>query len=224
VASAPTGVLVSYLDVDEVRVEAPPPSWNVAPTDPVPAVVERDQTRRLGVLRWGLVPSWAKDRSGAARLINARAETLAAKPAFRNAFERRRCLLPAAGFYEWERRPGQPRRAWFIHRGDGAPMVMAGVWEVWRDPDGPADGELVRTCTIVTTRANAVVAPIHDRMPVLLERDQWATWLDRDNRDTTALQSLLVPAGESVVHMTRVGERVNSVRNNGPDLVAPVPA
>lgn len=215
VASTPTALLADWFDLDEVAVE-PEASWNVAPTDPVPAVVtRRDGQRRLGVLRWGLVPSWAPNPTGGARLINARSETVLEKPAFRTAFARRRCLLPADGFYEWER----PRkRAWFIRAADGSPLAMAGLWEVWR-----GDGDLVvRTCTILTTTANPAVGRLHDRMPVFLDRDDWAAWLEPDNDDVAALACLLVPAPDDLLRLHPVGPRVNSVRNNGPDLVDPV--
>ena len=217
VATTPAGVLGDYFAVDEVRGETDAPSWNVAPTDPVPAVVVRQERRLLGVFRWGLVPSWATDRSGAARQINARAETVTTKPAFRAAFARRRCLLPADGFYEWERRDDGTKQPWFIHRADGAPLAMAGLWEVWRD----GEGELLRTCTVVTTRANALVEPLHDRMPVLIEPEQWAGWLDPDSPDLGGLEGLLVPCDPRLLDRYAVTQRVNSVRNNGPELLEP---
>jgi len=212
VAATPTAVLTDWFDVDEVASEPDAPSWNVAPTDPVPVVLAtREGRRRLGVLRWGLVPPWAKDASGAARMINARSETVLEKPAFRGALGQRRCLLPADGFYEWEK-PG--RRPWFIHAADGGPLAMAGLWDVWR-----GDGMVLRTCTILTTSANAVVAPLHERMPVFLERADWGTWLDRDNQDLHCLTGLLRPAGDDRLTCRRVARTVNSVRNNGPQLV-----
>jgi putative SOS response-associated peptidase YedK len=216
VASTPTAVLADWFAVDEVALEPDGPSWNVAPTDPVPAVVtRRDGRRRLGVLRWGLVPSWAKDPSGAARMINARSETVLDKPAFRGAFARRRCLLPADGFYEWER----PRkRAWFVHAAAGRPLAMAGLWEVWHGPTG----EVVRTCSILTTAANAAMRPLHDRMPVFVDPQDWGTWLDPANDDVASLTSLLVPAPDGLLALHPVGPRVNSVRNNAPDLIEPV--
>jgi putative SOS response-associated peptidase YedK len=217
VATTPPGVLAEYFGVDEVRSEPEAPSWNVAPTDAVPAVVVRREHRLLGVFRWGLVPSWATDRSGAARMINARAETLSTKPAFRAAFARRRCLLPADGFYEWERRADGTKRAWFIHRADSAPMAMAGLWEVWRD----GEGELLRTCSVVTTVANSLMTTIHDRMPVLIEPEAWATWLDPANDDTDDLGRLLVPADPRLLERYPVSTLVNSVRNNGPELLEP---
>lgn len=199
--------------------EVLPMSWNVAPTDAVYAAAEtRDGTRQLGTFRWGLVPSWSKDAKGGARMINLRSETLAAK--FATTFERHRCLVPADGFYEWERRPDGTKQPWFIHRADGGPMAFAGLWESWRDPTGGGgDGERLRTCTIITTDANDEVARLHDRMPVVLEPDTWDAWLDRDITDLEALQPFLVPADPTVVTMHPVSPAVGNVRNNTPDLV-----
>jgi putative SOS response-associated peptidase YedK len=218
VATTEPSVLADYFAVDEVRAEPPPPSWNVAPTDPIPAVVVRDDRRLLGQLRWGLVPSWAKDKTGAARMINARAETIMSKPAFRSAFARRRCLLPADGFYEWERHPDGTKRPWFIHRADGAPLALAGLWEVWRSPEN----ELVRTGAVMTTAANPFMAAIHDRMPVLIAPPDWKRWLDPGEEDADALRAMLLPADQRLLERHRVDTRVNSVRNNGPELVEPI--
>ncbi len=213
--------LADYLGVDEVRTEALEASWNVAPTDPVYAVAEsRDDRRLLGSYRWGLIPSWAKDVKVGARMINARAETLTSK--FRRTYERRRCLLPADGFYEWEKREDGSKQPWFIHRSDGAPMVFGGLWEVWRDPAGPEDGDLLRTCSIVTTEANALLSRIHDRMPVVIEPSDWELWLDRGVADPGALDHLLAPADPRQFELHEVSTQVNSVRNNSGDLVAPL--
>jgi putative SOS response-associated peptidase YedK len=236
VASTPSDVLADYLDADEVRSELPPANWNVAPTDPVAAVVNRGGQRLLGPMSWGLVPSWATDRTGAARMINARAETLATKPAFRSAFSRRRCLIPADGFYEWERRSGGPKRPWFIHRADGAPMVFAGIWEAWRPPEQrrpkPTPGQPrdeakddrpppLRTCSIITTTANADLTALHDRMPVLIDPVDWADWLDPDNDDIDQLGRLLGPADQRLLDRYPVATLVNRVANNGPELIEP---
>jgi putative SOS response-associated peptidase YedK len=231
VASTPTAALASEFEVDEVAEAAQdaPPSFNVAPTDPVPGVaVNRAGARVLGRFRWGLVPSWATDTRDAARRINARAETLVAKPAFRNAISRRRCLLPADGFYEWERRGDGSKQAWFIHRSDGRSMAMAGLWEVWSPGE---DQPLLRTCSVITTAANDMMGPVHSRMPVVLERDAWSVWLDRAMRDPADVDHLLVPAGEATLTRRPVSALVNSVQNNGPELIeaadptppAPVP-
>jgi len=219
VATQPTGVLAEYFAVDEVRVEAPEPNWNVAPTDPVPVVVVRNEHRLLGQMRWGLIPSWSADARGAARLINARAESVSSKPAFRNAFARRRCLIPADGFYEWQRHPDVKTKPWYIHRADGAPMPLAGVWEEWRDP---ATDELVRTCAVITTKANEWMAPIHDRIPVIIEADRWGDWLDPQLDDPNEVSQLLVAADPRLLDRHRVSDQVNSVRNNGAELLDPL--
>lgn len=212
--------LAAFLDAAVVRTEALDERYNVAPTDPVYAVAERKGERVLGRFTWGLVPHWAKDRKIGSRMINARAETLRSK--FGRAFERRRCLVPADGFYEWQTRADGKKQPWFIHRVDGAPMTFAGLWELWRDPEGSEDAEPLQTCTIITTEANEVIAPLHDRMPVVLAPSQWDTWLDRDNHDLDALEALLVPADPRSIELWPVSTRVNSVRNDGADLLEPV--
>lgn len=221
VATATPAQLGDFLRVDGLRTEALEASWNVAPTDPVYAVAEnRGGERLLGAYRWGLVPSWAKDPKIGPRMINARAETLDAK--FRPAFERRRCLLPADGFYEWQKRDDGTRQPWFIRRADGAPMVFGGLWEVWK-PEGASDEhEPLRTCSIITTGANDLLAPIHDRMPLVLGPDDWEAWLARDVTDVDAVRHLLRPADPRQFDLYEVSTAVNSVRNNSGDLVAPL--
>jgi len=177
----------------------------------------------LDRVRWGLVPSWAKDLSIGDRLINARAEGLASKPAYRRAFERRRCLMPADGFYEWRVIPGRKQKQpYFIARADREPMVFAGLYEVWRDRSD-ADAPWVRSCVIVTTDANEKLAPIHDRMPVVLPETAWGEWLDPDNHDTTTLTRLLVPAPADEFLAYPVSTLVNKPGNQGPELLDPVP-
>jgi putative SOS response-associated peptidase YedK len=167
-------------------------------------------------MRWGLVPSWADAPSVGDRQINARAESVAEKSAFKTAFRKRRCILPADGFYEWEALPGRRKRPVFIHRRDGEPIAFAGLWEVWRDrPDSP----WLLTCAIVTTKANATVEPIHDRMPVMLPEPSWDTWLDPQVDDRDRLEALLVPPPDEEIELWPVSTRVNSADNNGPDLV-----
>jgi putative SOS response-associated peptidase YedK len=186
--------------------EAPAPSWNVAPTDPASVVVEREDGREVRTLRWGLIPSWATDAKIASRLINARAETVATKPAFRVALAKRRCLVPADGWYEW-----RDRRPHFISRSD-APVAFAGLYERW--------GE-VRTFTIVTTSAAPDIRHLHDRMPVVLPPETWDAWLDRGNDDVEALRALLVPREGCTEY--EVSTAVNDVRKNGAHLLDPVP-
>lgn len=225
VATATPAQLADFLRVDDVRTEALGTSWNVAPTDRVYAVAEnRAGERLLGAYRWGLVPSWAKDPKIGSRMINARAETLEAK--FRPAFERRRCLLPADGFYEWEKRSDGTKQPWFIHRADGAPMVFGGLWEVWRRAgefrSAADDDEPLRTCSIITTEANDLLAPIHDRMPLVLGPDDWEVWLDREVTDVDVVRRLLRPADPGWFDLYEVSTAVNSVRNNSGDLMAPL--
>ena len=202
------------------------PRYNLAPTDPAAVVVERVDGRRAVVpFRWGLVPHWAPDASIAARTINARAETVATLPAFRDAFRRRRCLVPADGFYEWTTNaeaagPRSRRTPFLIRRADRRPMAFAGLWSSWRNP---ASGESRRTFAIVTRAAGAAIRPLHDRMPVVVEPEDWATWLAPDV-DPVALQVLLDRPAEAPVELVRVRPLVNSVRNQGPELVEPADA
>jgi putative SOS response-associated peptidase YedK len=214
-ASTPDDI-ARYFDAEapEVVLE---PSWNVAPTDDVYAVRSDGALRRVDACHWGLVPSWAPDPKVGARMINARAETLATKGAFKAAFRRRRCIVPADGFYEWTRQAGgKVKQPHFIHRPDGEPYAFAGLWEVWRRR---ADGERLRSCTIVTTTASEPVSALHDRMPVILPASAWDEWLDPANEDLIALGRLLVPAPPEVVAIHLVSTLVNSVRNQGPELV-----
>lgn len=151
------------------------PSYNIAPSSRIVTVTaDESNVRHLKTMRWGLIPSWAKDPSIGNKLANARGETVAEKPSFRSAFRARRCLIPASGFYEWKTEAGK-KNPWFISYKSGEPLAMAGLWEVWRD----SAGEAIETCCIITTEPNSVMEPIHDRMPVLLEPDQWTVWLSR---------------------------------------------
>ncbi len=206
--------LVSYFEVADPPEEVLAPSWNVAPTDPVSIVAVRDGRRQLRVARWGLVPSWAKDPKVGARFINARAETLADKPAFRAAYARRRCLVPADGYYEWQRE-GTDKQPWFLSDGAGDPLAMAGLYELWRAPDGP----WLVSCTIVTTSAPDELGEIHDRTPLLVPRDAWTTWLDPE---LPAPGDLLVAGVPGVLAAWPVDKAVGNVRNDGPELVQPV--
>lgn len=221
VTATPLPLLLRHFRVAETRVETLTPRWNVAPTDAVPVVAEHDGVRLLGTMRWGLVPSWATDTSGAARMINARAETVLDKPAFREAFLRRRCLLPADGFYEWRLGPGGLKQPLYLHAADAGPLEFAGLWDVWRDPADPTAAPL-RTCTILTTAANATVGEFHSRMPVVLPESAWDPWLSRDERDTGLLRHLLADARTVELAVTPVGTRVNDVRNDDPALLEPV--
>jgi len=194
------------------------PSYNVAPTDQVYAVAEHDERRQLGTFRWGLVPWFAKDIKVGARHINVRAETVHEKAAFKRSFENRRCIIPADGFYEWERKDDGSKLPHYLFRADGGPLALAGLWGSWRDPDG----ERITSCTIITTRPNDLVEPIHDRMPVILPADAWDRWLDPAFGDLEVLRSMLVPLESSTMAEYPVSTLVNKVTNNYPDLIEPL--
>ncbi len=262
--------LLEEFRVERDRVAEPlAPDYNVAPTKRVYAVITRDASasrdrsadpaetgvaRELRVVRWGLVPFWAKDPKIGSRLINARAETVPSKPAFRHAFKRRRCLLPADGYYEWQRPDGSAsdqaggggetgsgggagqggragsgggagrggaKQPYFITRGDGGPLAFAGLYELWRDAALPEDHERawLWTATIITTSAPDELGQIHDRMPMVIEPDRWADWLDPASGDPAELAALLAPAASGGLISYPVSTAVNSVRNNGPELI-----
>ncbi len=235
--------LVEEFEIEEVRAEELSPDYNVAPTKKVYAVVERppsqdapadepsDPQRQLRVVTWGLVPSWAKDPKIGNRMINARMETVAEKPAYRRAFAKRRCLLPADGYYEWYptsqlTKAGKPRKQpFYITPRDGGVLAMAGLYEIWRDPTRDEDDpERFRwTCTVITTQAEDALGRIHDRMPLTLDRAQWGAWLDPRRSGDDDLLDLLVPAGPGVLEAYPVATLVSNVRNNGPELVEPLP-
>lgn len=194
------------------------PRWNIAPTQYVPTVrVDHDGVRRLAMLYWGLIPSWAKERALGARMINARAETVAEKPSFRSALRRRRCLVLASGYYEWQATPAG-KQPYFIRRGDGDPIAMAGLWESWIETPGEPPLE---SCTIITTEATAPLDRIHHRVPVILTSPAQASWLQPREPDVATLLSLLVPPTSEPLVAEPVSRRVNNARNEGPDLIAP---
>jgi putative SOS response-associated peptidase YedK len=205
--------LVTFFEVEDPPEEELAPSWNVAPTDKVYAVVQRE-TRQLRVLRWGLVPSWAKDPKVAARHINARQESVATTPAYRSAYAKRRCLVPADGYYEWTV-GGGTKQPWYLSSQDHSPLAMAGLYEHWKAPDGT----WLSTCTILTTDAPDELGAIHDRTPLLVPRPQWATWLDPQ---MTAPDALLVPGTSGVLDAWPVSKDVGNVRNDGAHLIEPV--
>ena len=192
------------------------PSYNVAPGRDVAAVVaDGDGGRRLEVLKWGLVPSWAKDPGIGNRMINARSETAAEKPSFRKAMKERRCLILADGFYEWQKARGG-KQPFHIRMGDGKPFAFAGLWERWE-----RDGEEIRSCTILTTGANDLLRDVHDRMPVILPSQAHAPWLDPGMRDPAPLMPLLVPYPSEAMQTYPVSRAVNSPSNDGPVCVEP---
>lgn len=207
-----------YFRVDVVKIDDLTPSYNVAPTDRVYAVVEYDEERMLGTFDWGLLPWWAKDRKMASRNINARMETVAEKPAFRESFTGRRCLIPADGFYEWEPRP-KGKLPHYVYAADGMPLAFAGLWASWKDPETE---ERLRTCTILTGEPDDLVRPIHNRMPVALTAESWGRWLDRDNDDPDDLLQLLSEARRPAMSEHPVSTLVNKVANNLPELIDPL--
>jgi putative SOS response-associated peptidase YedK len=220
-STTPAADLAAYFLVDEVAGEAPGPRWNVAPTDEVWMVGEetgeQGERRWLRRGRWGLVPAWATTSGGAggAPLINARTETVLERSAFRGPFTAgRRCLVPADGFYEW-----QAGQAWHLRPGDGRPLAFAGLWERWRPPDRP-DAE-VRSCTILTAAANDDVAPLHDRMPVVIDPADFDRWLDPEYQRVEGLTPLLRPYPAEALEAVAVSARVNSPKNDGPECLAP---
>jgi putative SOS response-associated peptidase YedK len=219
------------------------PDYNVAPTKRIYTVMDRAEEgdkgkeqgekaqRELRLVRWGLVPSWAKSASGGARMINARAETVAVKPAFRSAFARRRCLIPADGYYEWMAATGDSKvkQPYYIYRTDGGILCFAGIYELWRDGQVPPDHEdaWLWTASIITTDATDEIGRIHDRTPMVIAPESWQDWLDPANNDRELLLATMQPAtssGTGGLTSHPVSTAVNSVRNNGPDLIAALPS
>lgn len=193
------------------------PRYNVAPTQAVPVVREREGARRIEQVRWGLVPRWSKAVNEGPLLLNARAETAADKPAFRDALRRRRCLVPADGFYEWEKQ-GRAKLPLFFHPpGEEDVLGLAGLWERWRGPEG----QRLESCTILTTAANALVAPYHDRMPVVIAPEDYARWLDPTLQEPESVTDLLAPPPEGALVATPLEPFVNDVRRDGPECLAP---
>ena len=174
----------------------------------------------MRTVKWGLVPFWAKQATGGAKMINARAETVAVKPAFRRSFAKRRCLIPADGYYEWKN-----KKPFYIFRTDGGDLAMAGIYELWRDASVPEDHEnaWLWTASVITTAATDDVGEIHDRMPMVIEPELWADWLDPENTEVSQLQAAMVPAMKGAITSYPVSTAVNFVRNNGPELIRPLP-
>jgi len=196
-----------------------PPRYNVAPTQPVPIVRLVEGERQLALVRWGLVPAWVKDPRGFSLIVNARGESVNDKPAFRNAMRRRRCLFPADGFYDWQDQGGR-KRPFCVRPKDGAPIAFAGLWESWMGPNG----EEMETAAIVTTRANRELAPLHDRMPVIVPPDAFDFWLDCARVDAETAAALIAPAPEGRLEAYEVSPAVNRTANDGPELIVPATA
>jgi putative SOS response-associated peptidase YedK len=197
-----------------------PPRYNVAPSQNIPIIREEGEVRRFALARWGLVPSWAKEMDTGYSTINARAETVASKPAFRSAFRRRRCLIPASGFYEWQVVPGsKTKQPWFIALKNREPLAFAGLWDRWHDPQG---GDELESCTIIVTDANDLMKPIHDRMPVILSSQDWATWLATETTDAQTLQNLLKPYPAADMTAWPVSLMVNNARHDAAACIEPL--
>jgi putative SOS response-associated peptidase YedK len=197
------------------------PRWNISPTQPVPVVRQdrKEPKRTFALLRWGLIPYWAKDKSIGFKTINAMSETAADKPAFRDAMRRRRCLIPADGFYEWQKVGTKEKQPYSISMTDDSLFAFAGLWERWRDP---AD-EFVETCTILTTKPNSLVADVHDRMPVILQPEDYDLWLDPGMTDVAVVANSLRPFDSRLMKKYPVNTRINRAENDGPECAVEVP-
>ena len=190
------------------------PRYNIAPTQEILGVRETEDGREMAFYKWGLIPSWAKDTSMGARLINARSETVREKPAFRQSFKQRRCIIPAVGFYEWQRTEGR-KQPFFFQMRDESPFGFAGLWEQWKGEEG----EVINSCTILTTTANEVLRPVHDRMPVILHQDDYSLWLDHDVRKLEMVEDLLRPYPADEMASYPVSTLINSPRSQGERLI-----
>lgn len=210
----PDDAMARLFDAAPANDLPPVPRFNVCPTTPVAVAISAEGRRRYGPMRWGFIPRWFKSPTDGPLLFNARSETLAEKPAFAEAARKRRCLIPASGFYEWTRE-GETRLPWFITRADGAPMVFAGVWQMWAAPDGSRQA----TCAIVTAAATGAMADLHDRVPVVLEPGDWPLWLGESGPGAARL---MVAPPEGRLAFRRVGPAVNSNRAQGPELIEPL--
>ncbi len=202
-----------------IRLEHFEPSYNVAPSTIIPAIITEDGERVVSGLQWGFTPVWAKELKDGPRPINARRETVATSGMFRNAFRHRRAIIPADGFFEWKTESGR-KQPYFVHRADGEVMAFAGIWERWTDPAGRLATPL-ESCAIITTSANRRLSEVHDRMPVILEPEDWDRWLDSDLTTAEELEDLLEPAEDRVVEFHAVSPDVGNVRSNRSDLIEP---
>lgn len=225
-----TGDLVASFKVDETFDGEIAPSYNVAPTDEVPLITDRgasgsrDGLRQMATARWGLVPSWAKDPKSGARLINARMETVTEKPSFRKAAAQRRALVPADGYFEWQK-TAAGKIPTYLHGADGEMLAFAGLYDYWPDPSLPDGhpGKWLRTCTIITTEATDALGHIHERTPLIVPAGLYGDWLDPETTGTAEVQHLLEAMPEPKLLPHTVSTKVNNVRNNGRELIEPVP-
>ena len=212
--------LIEEFEIETVPAHLLEPNWNTAPTQSIYVVAEVEQRRTLFIASWGLIPSWSKDSKGGAKTINARVESIAEKPSFRAAFKSRRCIIPADGYYEWYAKMA-PKQPFYIHRLDGKALAMAGLYEHWRNP---VSGDLITSATVITTASKGGIAQIHDRMPVLLPRERYDAWLTPAPSPKESLLALLdVPGADLDLVALPVTRRVNSVRNNGSELIEVIP-
>lgn len=195
------------------------PRYNIAPLQIIPAVLEREGERVVSGLKWGLIPHWAKDDSFSSKLINARAESLAEKPSFRDSFKSRRCIIPASGFYEWQKTAKGPKQPFYLYLKDKEVFGFAGLWEEWLDKE---TGEQIETCTIITTEANETVEPIHDRMPVILKAEDYEQWLNEKEMNTDKIQNLLAPYPSEEMTRYAVSPGVNVPDTDSPELIKPI--
>jgi putative SOS response-associated peptidase YedK len=213
--------LVERFGIEQLLLEGEQlrPRYNIAPTQMVPVILDQDGQRVLAEMKWGLIPFWAKDPKKTKPIINARSESIAEKPFFKHAANKRRCLIPADGFYEWKK-ANKEKIPLFIHFPDNEIFAFAGLWDQWKGNDG----EVIRSCTIITTEANDFMTPVHDRMPVIVRPEHEAKWLDPEIKDIEKLRDVLEPLGNDALDMYRVSTEVNSPKFDKPELVEPVPA
>jgi putative SOS response-associated peptidase YedK len=227
-SSTQLSLLAEQFRAEPVGVEGHQPSWNVTPVSDVLVVIAgTDGARQLRKLRWGLVPKWAKDPSGGAKMINLRAETVREKKSWKSSLARRRCIIPIDGFYEWQDMgKGNKKQPIYVTTRESQPLALAGLWETWHDRSADAGdqgaGDGLYTCTILTTTPNRLLASVHHRMPVILPPETWDAWLDPANADTEALAALLVPAADDLLVCWPVDTAVNNPRSKGPELTRPL--
>ena len=215
VTSAPEAIRALFRYAEQPNF---PARYNIAPTQPIQIVRLDNGERHFALVRWGLLPSWVKDPKAFTLLINARSDSVLGKPAFRNAMRRRRCLIPADGFYEWQETGGGPKRPFYIRAKDGKPFAFAGLWECWTGPNG----EEMETAAIVTTDANRTLMPIHNRMPVIVPPEAYDLWLDCAKVDATTAAAVLAPAREGLLEAYPISTAVNRVANDDPRLIEPL--
>jgi putative SOS response-associated peptidase YedK len=221
VSASPPDEIAKYFNAERVAEQVLAPSFNVAPTTDIYAVMERGGERLLDVVHWGLVPMWAKDVKVGNRMINARADKLTTSNAYKRAFTKRRCIIPVDGFFEWKKIAGRKaKQPYFIRRVDGEPFALAGLWEVWRGPDR-SNEDIFRSATIITGEPNEKVAAVHDRMPIMLPPSAWDAWLDPANNDLESLSKLLVPSPPELLELYPVTLVVNNPRETGPAVIEP---